>query len=103
PHPLVETAIILIVAHEGVHGSASRSVSMRGRSFIIVRTGCRAVDMSLQHMAWPEHEDTAWQDRHFFSGFRIAADASSLLPDRKSPEPTDFNRFTLLQMGRDTL
>ena len=76
---------------------------MPAASFIIFRTRRRAVDMSLQHMTWPEHQNAARQNGHFFAGLRVPADAAALLPDRKGSEPTDFNRFTFFQMQGDTL
>ncbi|MEA2731343.1 MAG: hypothetical protein QOD93_5763 [Acetobacteraceae bacterium] len=54
-------------------------------------------------MTWPEHENPARQDGNFLTRFRVAANTASLLPDRKRPEPTDFNGFPFFQTRSDTL
>jgi|SRR5271156_961895 len=43
------------------------------------------VDLILQGVRGSEDENAARADRDFLGGFRIAADALSLLPDRKAP------------------
>src|SRR3546814_11177822 len=48
--------------------------------------GERRVDLVLQHVGWPKHQDPARQDRDLVTGLRVTTDAPSFLPDRKAPE-----------------
>src|SRR5438067_1589181 len=55
------------------------------------------VDLILQRVRGAEDEDAARADRHFLAGFGIAADAPSLLPDRKAPERGNLDHFSALE------
>jgi hypothetical protein len=55
------------------------------------------VDLILQGVRGAEDENAARADRDFLGGFRIAADALSLLPDRKAPERGDLDHLSALE------
>jgi hypothetical protein len=76
---------------------------MRVVSFIVIRTRGRAADVSLQHMTWPEYQDPSRQNGNFLTRLWITTDPAPFLSDRKCPEPTDFNRFTLFKVNRDAI
>ena len=92
-----------LTAHVAVRRPRSGPASRRDGSFIIFRAGHLAIDLSLQHVARPEHQHAARQDRHFLTGLRIAADATPLLADRKRPEPTDLDGFAIFEPAGDPI
>ena len=91
PGPMIHDPCCQVVTHGRINGSPPRSTAMRATSFIFFRARYSAIYMRLQHVAGPEHEDPAWQDRHLFAGFWVSTDTPPLLSHRKGPESTDFN------------
>src|SRR6266480_4865449 len=63
--------------------------------------GLTMVDLILEGVRGTEDQNAARAYRHFLPGFGIAADALSLLPDRKAAERRDLDHFSTLKRTGD--
>jgi len=52
-------------------------------------------------MARPKDQDTAWQNRHFLTGLRVAADPLTLLPDGETAKRRDLDAVAFGQRSRN--
>src|ERR1700741_129963 len=62
-----------------------------------------AVDLALQHVRGPEHQDTPGRDRHLVARLRVAAYALRLLAHLEGTEGRQLHAFAPSQRGAQLL
>jgi hypothetical protein len=56
-----------------------------------------AIDVFLEHLAWPKCHDATRGNPDFFSSPRVSSLTGTLAPHNKISKPGNFDRFSLLQ------